>query len=146
MNDVIVKVVGRQRDEFGEENTIAVTALGKHYFKNGINYVRYDEKIGDDNLNVNVLLKIAGNKMTVVRRGNIRHEQCFEKNTRHESEYATPYGSMKLSVFTKDIVINYGGANGDVRIKYDIASGGRKLSQNELYVTISADKNICQLN
>ena len=37
MNRVIVKVVGLQKDMFGEENRIEMVSVGKHYEKNGVN-------------------------------------------------------------------------------------------------------------
>lgn len=145
MNEVIVKVIGRQTDAAGEENALEVVSIGRHYYKNGINYVLYDER-DEESVITSVLLKIADDKMTIVRRGEIKHEQSFIKNKRCQGKYVTPYGSLPMAVVTKDLMISFGAVSGDVNVKYDLEVGGEWVSANELSICICADKHNCHLN
>ena len=46
MEKVIVKVRGEQTGADGETNAIEVVAEGRHYEKNGMHYVLYDDHMG----------------------------------------------------------------------------------------------------
>lgn len=145
MNEVIVKVIGRQTDAFGEASSIEVVSVGRHYYKNGVNYVLYDEQ-AEGSAQTSVMLKIMDDKITLIRRGEIQHEQSFMKDQRCPSEYITPYGRLPMTVVTKELRIHYGAVSGDVNVKYDLEVGGKWTSENELSILICADKHNCHMN
>lgn len=140
MNKVIVHVVGLQTDEFGVENRIELTSVGKHCCKNGINYVLYEDGEITGMEGTSTLLKIAGDCVTLVRRGGVAQEQRFVRSERTASRYATPYGKLALSVLTNKLEIEYGAISGSVAIEYELTVNGRWQSDNRLHIQVAADR------
>lgn len=139
MNKVIVKVVGLQRDAQGEENRIEMMSVGKHYYKNGINYVLYEDRDLGETEKTSTLLKIGEDRVTLIRKGSIVQEQYFEEAAHCSSVYRTPYGDFTLSVLTNKLEIDYGSVSGEIRIDYAMAVNGEWQSENRLQIHICAD-------
>jgi len=140
MNKVIVTVVGRQKDAAGEENTIKMVAAGKHYYRNGQNYVLYEDHELSGATETSTLLKIAEDSLTLLRRGAVTQEQYFAKGKESRSAYSTPYGELELSIRTQDIDIVYGSISGNIDIVYALSINGQWQSDNELHIAICADQ------
>ena len=140
MNKVIVTVVGRQKDAAGEENTIKMVAAGKHYCRNGKNYVQYEDHELSGTVATSTLLKIAGSSLTLLRRGAVTQEQHFAKGKESRSVYRTPYGELELSIRTETIDIVYGSISGNIDIAYALSINGQWQSDNELHIEICADQ------
>ena len=139
MNRVIVKVVGLQKDMFGEENRIEMVSVGKHYEKNGVNYIVYEDSEASGLLGTKTLLKVGEDSVTLVRRGSLMQEQYFAKDELSSGEYRTPFGRMKLAVFTNKLEIDYGSVSGRINIEYVLSINGKWQSDNELQIDICAD-------
>lgn len=140
MNKVIVTVVGRQTDAAGEENSIKMVAAGKHYYKNGMNYVVYEDSELSGEKGTSTLLKIADDSLTLVRSGAVMQKQHFAREKESESVYKTPYGNLNLSITTRNIDIIYGSVSGNIDIAYDMSINGQWQSDNKLHIEICADQ------
>ena len=140
MNKVIVTVIGRQKDAAGEENSIKMVAQGKHYCRNGMNYVLYEDTSLSGEQGTSTLLKIADDSLTLLRQGAVVQEQYFAKAEESASVYKTPYGELNLSIKTKDIDIVYGSISGNISINYDLSINGQWQSSNTLQIDICADQ------
>jgi len=142
MNKVIVRVVGTQKDVYGTENRIEMVAVGRHYQKNGVNYITYeDAETGMEG--VKTLLKIHEDSVTLVRSGIIEQKQDFKLQQTSSSVYETPYGSMTLTVLTNHLEISFGPASGVVDIGYELVVDGQWQSANTLHIKMCSDNNIC---
>lgn len=139
MNKVIVKVVGLQKDMFGEENRIEMVSVGKHYHKNGVNYIVYEDSEASGLVGTKTLLKVGGDSVTLVRKGSLMQEQYFAKDELSSGVYATPFGKMKLAVFTNKLEIDYGSVSGRIAIEYVLSINGKWQSDNALQIDICAD-------
>ena len=137
MEKVIVKVHGEQTGADGETNAIEVVTEGRHYFKNGMHYVLYDDKMADES--VSTMLEIEPDRLRMTRSGAVAQEQHFIRGMESTSEYKTPFGNLKLSVQTKDMKIAYGTVSGEIHVDYALAINGAWQSDNSLSIEISPD-------
>ena len=146
MNKVVVKVLGNQKDIYGEENNIEVVSVGKHYCKNDVHYVLYNdsENLGVDH--TSTLLKIDKDNVTLIRKGKVEQTQFFKKLETSSSNYKTPFGNMRLTVLTKELDIAFGTVTGDIVIDYELAIDGQWQSENELRINISTENVADNLN
>ena len=146
MNKVVVKVLGNQKDIYGEENKIEVVSVGKHYSKNDVHYVLYNdsENLGVDH--TSTLLKIDKDNVTLIRKGKVEQTQFFKKLETSSSNYKTPFGNMRLTVLTKELDIAFGTVTGDIVIDYELAIDGQWQSENELRINISTENVADNLN
>ena len=139
MNKVVVKVSGNQKDINGEENKIEVVSVGKHYCKNDIHYILYNDSESLGVENTSTMLKIDRDNVTLIRKGKVEQTQYFKKLATSSSNYRTPFGNLKLTVLTKELDIAFGSATGDIAIDYELAIDGQWQSENELRINISAE-------
>ena len=147
MDMVIVKIVGSQTDAEGEVSRMEMVAEGRHYYRNGKHYVLYDDTMTNAEQKTSTVLKIAADSLTLLRKGGVVQEQCFEPNKESSSVYRTPYGNMDLAMKTEKVEIVYGTISGNIDVAYAMAVNGQWQSNNELHIEISiADAASCRLN
>ncbi len=137
MEKVIVKVRGEQTGADGETNAIEVVAEGRHYEKNGMHYVLYDDQMADET--ISTILRIEPDRLRLTRNGAIAQDQYFMNGMESTSEYRTPFGSMKLSVRTQNMEIAYGTVSGEIRVDYAMAINGMWQSNNSLSISVSPE-------
>ncbi len=137
MEKVIVKVRGEQTGADGETNAIEVVTEGRHYFKNGMHYVIYDDRMTDEP--ISTMLEIEPDRLRLTRSGAVAQEQHFVRGMVSTSDYRTPQGNLKLSVQTRDMTITYGTVSGEIHVDYSLAVNGMWQSDNTLSIEISPD-------
>ena len=137
MDKVIVKVRGEQTGADGETNAVEVVAEGRHYYKNGMHYVLYDDQMAEES--ISTMLKIEPDCVHLSRSGAVAQEQHFMRGLESTSEYRTPLGSLTLSVQTKDMTIAYGTVSGEIHVDYALAINGAWQSDNELHISVRPD-------
>lgn len=143
MTKVIVSVVGIQKDVYGEENRIESVAVGRHYFKNGVNYISYQDNETAGMEGTNTLLKISDDCVTLVRKGQVEHTQVFKLSETNSSLYRTPYGDITLTIMTNNLDISFGTSTGTINIGYELVVDGQWQSANKLHIKICNDNNVC---
>ncbi|WP_110953652.1 DUF1934 domain-containing protein [Anaerosinus massiliensis] len=143
MNKVLVTVIGVQKDEAGEENRIELISVGKHYCKNGVHYILYEDSEISGMEGTTTLLKVADDSVSLIRKGKIMQEQYFALDKKSLSTYTTPYGRLKLSVLTKKLDIQYGVISGNIEIDYELSIDGKWQSDNQLQIKVCADGVTC---
>ncbi|WP_196594470.1 DUF1934 domain-containing protein [Pectinatus sottacetonis] len=138
MDKVILTVEGSQIDILGDTTSIEFIAEGQYCQKNGISYILYNETKSSGMEGTKTLLKIADNTVHLIRKGNISQQQFFSDGVKSDSQYQTPYGSMKIAVLTKKITIEKGTISSSVYINYDMLINGAWQSNNELHIEVTA--------
>lgn len=136
MRNVVVTVVGSQRDAYGEENRIELVTAGQHFVKNGVDYIKYNETEISGLEGTSTVLKLYPEHVSLIRMGQVELKQEFRAGTRSCSTYVTPYGSLKMSVFTKDLEIKFNAPSGAINISYELEIDGQWQSANTLSITI----------
>lgn len=136
MDTVVVTVIGSQQDAEGDENRIELTTVGRHYEKNGIHYITYDETQLSGMDGTTTLLKIYGDYVAVVRMGSVEQKQEFRLGEKTFGTYITPYGTMKMAAVTSKLDMSYHEGTGGIHIEYELEIDGQWQSKNELTVHI----------
>lgn len=139
MHRVVVRVTGSQRGLDGENDTINMLAEGRHYSRNGMHYVLYDDQaLGNGKgEKTSTVLKIGADSLTLVRQGAVTHRQEFQTDKESRSNYRTPFGTLELACRTHRLAIDYGTVSGTVDVDYDLAVNGRPQSVNTLHIEIA---------
>jgi len=140
MTNVVVTVIGSQRDEAGYEQRIELITAGRHYQRNGIDYITYDESKLTGLEGTTTMLKLYDDYVVLVRLGHIEQRQEFRKGERNSCMYVTPYGTMEMSVATSDVTMAFAKGNGRITIAYELEIEGRWQSSNKLAITIREEK------
>lgn len=142
MDHIVVKVIGAQRDIYGQESRIEIKAAGRYYQKNGMHYVVYQDKESLEHEEpVTTILKIGPDHVKLLRMGAIDQNQEFRVGEKKYSTYVTHYGRMNMAVTTKKMDIVIGLASGVIDINYELEVDGQWQSDNTLSISIQEGQN-----
>lgn len=143
VGQVLLTVIGLQRDAQGEENKIELFTPGRRYAKNGVDYITYQETEISGLDGATTLLKIYTDHVTLVRLGAVEQRQEFRIGECSSSSYVTPFGTMEITVRTTRLTVarsNDGGCVTGVHIEYELEISGQWQSTNTLIVTVQGDR------
>jgi uncharacterized beta-barrel protein YwiB (DUF1934 family) len=138
--EVRVYIKGNQYIENGEaseESTVEETAVGKLYERNGKIYVTFEEMTDEDPVPNKVMLKISESSFEMTRKGLIDSNFIFEKENAHKSDYVTPFGIFKMSVFTKDLSVYVDKEKINLHAVYDMEINDEFAGENETTIEIT---------
>jgi uncharacterized beta-barrel protein YwiB (DUF1934 family) len=140
MRNVVVKVVGTQTDGYGEESCIELVAVGTAHVKDGVHYISYRESELSGMEGTTTLLKVFSDHLSLIRMGAVEQKQEFYLGKNSYSTYVTPFGNMKMSVFTKRLDIQPGSYPGAINVAYELEINGEWQSSNTLSVSIREEE------
>jgi uncharacterized beta-barrel protein YwiB (DUF1934 family) len=105
VTDKVILTVSSAQTDLGEDASTELIIAASYYLKNGKHFVIYDEPDPDNCGQTNNLIKIAENRVDVIRRGEGKVHMVFEKGKQHVSTYHTPIGDMLADIYTEDVRI-----------------------------------------
>lgn len=133
---VKLSLVGRQRDETGAETVAETFANAEYYEKNGSIYLLYEEIQEGLRSAVKNTLKLKGSVLELTRRGAVDAHMIFEAGRVHPSDYATPYGRLKIGVHTRSLEVSPGRGLMKIKAEYTLTADGLPLSDCTLVITV----------
>ncbi len=139
MIDIVITIIGTQKDEKGEESRIECTAKGRYYERNNIRYIVYKDREVSGLEDVTTMLKVYDRHVVLVRSGSIDHKQEFLLGEKSYSMYHTPYGTMQMSILTNSLKMALASTTGTVAIEYELEINGQWQSANTLSISIQEE-------
>ncbi len=140
MRTVVVSVTGIQRDQSGEENRLELIAMGRHYEKNNIDYIRYAESAVTGMEGTQTTLKISEDRLILLRMGKVEQKLVFQQDAVSDSLYRTPLGEFHLSVKTNELSVAFNEGCGQIQVAYDLLLDGQWQSANRLVIEIREER------
>jgi uncharacterized beta-barrel protein YwiB (DUF1934 family) len=140
MHTVVVSVIGIQRDQAGEKNRLEMMTAGRHYQKNNIDYIRYDESAISGLEGTHTTLKIMEHCLVLLRMGTVEQKMVFQQGLVEDSLYHTPFGDFQLSVRTNELKIQLNEGRGTIQVDYELMLDGQWQSANQLMIEIREDR------
>ncbi|WP_378955296.1 DUF1934 domain-containing protein [Pelosinus sp. sgz500959] len=136
MINVVVTIVGTQRDAQGEENRIELITAGHYYEKNGVQYIVYKDTEVSGLEGVSTMLKVYEQHVVLVRMGNVKYQQQFRLGEKSHSSYVTPYVTMEMGILTQSIEQALSKSVGNIHIRYELEINGQWQSTNTLSISV----------
>lgn len=131
--EVFVKIRGLQFLEETEHETLEVISVGNYYKKNGKHYILYDEvQEGFSGVTKNVI-KVSENCLELTKKGVVNVHMLFEKNKKTFSDYHTPFGNLKMSIYATNIFVDEKEETLTIKVTYKL-----KVNQEYLYLAESS--------
>lgn len=122
---------GKSKQHMEEKNA------GRYYCKNGINYLRYEEKETSGMEGTVTMLKWTDDYLRIIRHGTYEAEQNFAAGSECSFLYRTPYMRIPLKIRTKVLEINH---IEECRSKEGCKNKERNIDGEQ--VTVTARKSI----
>lgn len=142
---VFIKVKGLQlmnEDNEEEEDIIEVINVGRYKVVNGSEYVKYDEVYEDTESKSTNTIKISNKCVEITKKGVVTAHMSFVKGEKTMTFYDTPYGSIYLGIFTRDIQLERDEDNIKVAIDYSIDMNYEKVADSHVEIEISSKGKI----
>lgn len=96
MTDQVILSIKGVHHEFGEDGMTEMITTGNYYFRNGKHYILYDEAVPETGEQMSNTLKIAPNRIDLIKHGRYGTHMVFEANKKNMALYPTPYGMMDV--------------------------------------------------
>ena len=142
---VLINLLATARYDQTPDYPIQFMTRGKLLMeKDGKALIEYTESLQDDDtgetVNAHVSLHMEGNRVTMIRRGDVSNTMVFIPRQRFEGLYQTPYGDMNMGVYARDVQCRIGPERGSIHLKYQIDVQGTYTSSNELHLEYTAEQ------
>lgn len=107
----------------GEEERVEQTALGALRREGERTLLTYREGEGET---IRTALRLEGDRVTLLRSGELGCSLVFTPGLRHDSTYRTPYGSFPISVTSRRVEPRCGEGEGELELEYDLDLAGQR--------------------
>lgn len=122
MQKVLLTIKGTQI-ESGEHDSIEFVTEGRLYKKANGYLLEYDESdlTGIEGVTTQVFLD--GDSVTLSRSGAVDTHMVFSQNSVYESNFSTPFGTMRMSIFALHVESRLSDKSGSVDLEYELNMG-----------------------
>lgn len=135
-DEYIMKMVSRSFDDGDKPLVIEITSVAE-FTGNGDNYrIAFTEDEGERKGCKTTLTVLDGSCITIVRDGSYVSEMTIEKNIRHLSQIATPFGSFSIGASAQYIESRMTENGGSLLFRYQTDVELRPASDIEIELTI----------
>lgn len=130
-------LTGRQRDPEGSETVTELSAEAECYERNGSLYILYRERAEDGSLTKN-MIKQKGHILELTKKGSVNTCMTFEPGREHMTDYATPFGLLRLGILTDSVESRMEGNNMEITADYTLTESGRMISKCNISIKIQS--------
>ncbi len=135
--DVLVTIKGLALADSEDDEAVEVINIGKYNEVNGKCYVRYEECVEGEKETINNLLKFTDESVEITRKGPSSTHMVFEKDNKTMTYYNTPYGSLFLGIYTREITIERSEELISIAIDYTLEANYEVVADYNVDILIS---------
>lgn len=100
--DVLIRI-GGARDSGSDQEEVEMITTGDYFLKDGKHYIIYEEIEEDSRQITKNTIKIDGDSMDIMKKGNINTHMVFQKDKKNLSCYMTPFGELTVGIHTSEV-------------------------------------------
>ena len=134
--EVTVLIDGLQLD--AEAESVITITPGIYHHSHGKHFIQYEENAESGEGSTQSILKIAPNRVEIVKKGITMSHMIFEGNMPSQTPYETPYGSLFLEILTTGLSVVETSEEILVSLQYTLSANGDFLSDNRIIIKISS--------
>lgn len=124
----------------GAADPATLVAFGQLAEKDGTTYVRYEESEVTGMEGTHTTLKWTEDTLTVIRHGRYEHRQQYERGRNSSFQYRTPYFTVPMTVFTRELAIEKRNHGWQVRVFYDLEMDSQPNGSIRLQIEIEEEE------
>lgn len=139
MTPVKITMHSEQKGQ-GDARPITLVAFGQLAEKNGTTYVRYEETAVTGMEGTKTTLKWTGDTFTVIRHGTYEHRQEYQRGKNSIFSYKTPYFTIPMTAYTRELTILRAPRKWQVNLLYDLEMDSAKSGSIRLRIDIEEEE------
>lgn len=118
--NVVISLMGVQRYEEMPPDVIELVTQGQLHEEDGALVLSYEESELTGLEGTRTTLRIEGERVVMLREGEMNTQMIFEEGQRHLSLYETPYGTMSIGVRTWSLYVQMDSSGGELEMDYAV--------------------------
>ncbi len=135
MKENIVLYITGLHSTGSDDDSVEMIYAGKHYFRNGKHFIKYQESLEDGLLTDN-MIKISPKEVELVKKGPMTTNMLFTIGEKNLSYYDTPFGSMTMGIDTSDMCITENDGEMNVDIHYNLEMNGNHVAKSHVVIKV----------
>lgn len=135
--EVLLTVVGRHKDQNHDWDSMEIRTTGTLIEKGDELFLFYDEVLGESEHDIShnrVKIERDPLLVTITKSGVVNSVMTFGENRDEKSDYATPFGSMKLGVATRGIQFHCDERKMDLQIHYNLEVNYEPMYESKISI------------
>lgn len=129
-------LTGRQKDETEETAVTEYKGEVECFERNGSLYLLYEEITDEGSAVVKNRIKLKDSVLELTKQGNVTARMVFEPGKEYLTDYATPYGCLKMGIATHSLDIHRKEETLHIQIIYTLNSEGVPISHCTLDIFV----------
>ena len=121
-----------------ENEPIRVITPATYYYKNNKHYVIYDEVVEGMPGMIKNKVRIANDKLEIMKSGLSNTHMIFEKDKINITQYETPYGDLLVGTHTKDMQVDVTEEKIHVHVNYALDVNSETVADCNIEMNIKA--------
>ncbi len=121
-----------------ENEPIRVITPATYYYKNNKHYVIYDEVVEGMPGMIKNKVRIANDKLEIMKSGLSNTHRMFEKDKINITQYETPYGDLLVGTHTKDMQVDVTEEKIHVHVNYALDVNSETVADCNIEMNIKA--------
>ena len=136
LKDKIIRIRSVTVDEYGREDVIEMTTVGKYGLRDGKAFLSYDDSnaLGVDG--VTTVMHAAPDHVRLKRTGGLESRLEIERGERHQCHYSTAFGDLSVGVFGETIDYRLNDGGGKLSMSYTIDVNCELMTRNNVEITV----------
>lgn len=118
--DVLISIRGTQQDDEGQDQTMELTTAGTFWREDGAVCLSYVETEMTGMDGVKTTFRVEGEKIIMVREGELQSTMIFVEGERNESLYDLGFAAFLLRVTAKRVRAEIGDGTGKLELCYSV--------------------------
>lgn len=134
----MVKIKGIQKYPEGERVETVTEEAGEYYYRNGIQYVKFEEHTEGFTETSRCLLKIGEKSVEITKKGLVNSQMIFEKDQLHRTQYKTPFGIIMMGTKAKYIQMLEEENAIAIQIAYDLFAEDEYMAESNIRIMVKS--------
>ena len=134
---VRLSLTGRQRGEDGRDTITQIHTEAEFVEKDKGIFLFYSETTESAGGNAKCRLKLKSGLLELTKSGETNTRMVFETGKEYLTDYATPYGTLRLGILTHSMNITPGDCGIEIQVTYTLSWDARPFSECDMKITIN---------
>ena len=129
--DVLISIRGTQQDDEGQDQTMELTTAGTLWREGDTVCISYVETEMTGMDGVKTTFRIEGERVVMVREGELQSTMTFVEGDRSESLYDLGFAAFLLRVSAKRVRARIGDGEGKLELRYSVEMERRLVANHD---------------
>lgn len=132
--NIDLKITTTQESDITSSETIALTVEGTIEKMNSSYKIEYVSFI-DESTKIETTIYLKNEAVFIYNKGAYGSNLTLRINKKHECNYHTPYGNLKLSIFPTEVYYNVdGNTGGEIKLSYHLSVNDKHTGFNNIKI------------